>query len=86
MKFVALALAAASSALALPSQVPFTSPARSSSPFLPANTQNDFEVLTHPQFAEHSVRVRTPKGLCDPDVEQKSGYLDTNGRCAFFPA
>lgn len=78
---LACTLAAAASAAALPSQIPFTSPAASSSLYLPANTQNDFEVLTHPEFKDHRVRVRTPKGLCDPDVEQKSGYLDTaNGR------
>lgn len=79
---VFLAVGAALGAAALPaSQVPFSSPAH----YLPANTQDDFEILTLPSFKDHAVRIRTPKGLCDPAVEQKSGYLDTpNDRHFFF--
>lgn len=69
--------------LAIPSQFPFTSPAKVNL----FNTQSDFDVLSHPHplLKDHSVRIRTPKGLCDPDVEQKSGYLDTkNGRHFYF--
>ncbi|KAL8278754.1 hypothetical protein RQP46_008823 [Phenoliferia psychrophenolica] len=87
MKSISFLALSAAAALALPSQIPFTSPnpSCSSQLLLPANTQSDFEVLSHPNFADHRVRVRTPKGLCDPDVEQKSGYLDTaNGRHFYF--
>lgn len=67
---------------ALPQQIPFTSPANS----LIQNTQSDFSVLGHKHFPDHSVRIRTPKGLCDPNVEQKSGYLDNvaNNRHFYF--
>ncbi|KAM0754515.1 peptidase S10, serine carboxypeptidase [Meredithblackwellia eburnea MCA 4105] len=87
--FKSLAFAAVLSSLvaALPTQqdqLRFTTPAPSGL-VLPQNTQNDFQVLTHPAFEDHRVRVRTPKGLCDPQVEQKSGYLDTpNGRHFYF--
>ncbi|SGZ17102.1 BQ5605_C020g09095 [Microbotryum silenes-dioicae] len=74
--------------VALPAnQLPFTTPAPVASAFLttPENPQNDFEVLYSADHPEHRVRARTPKGLCDPDVEQKSGYLDTaNGRHFYF--
>ncbi|KAI5476314.1 cathepsin A (carboxypeptidase C) [Pseudohyphozyma bogoriensis] len=77
MKVAVVALASlASLAVALPSQFPFTS---ANAPSLP-KPKADFEILTHPEFEDHRVRIRSPKGLCD-DVEQKSGYLDTpNGR------
>lgn len=78
MRSCAILAALAPLVLALPAQLPFTSPA--SSLFLPANTQSDFQVLTLPAFEDHRVRVRTPKGLCDPAVEQKSGYLDAGKR------
>lgn len=67
---------------ALPQQIPFTSPAN----LLIPNTQSDFSVLGHKHFPDHSVRIRTPKGLCDPNVEQKSGYLDNleNSRHYYF--
>lgn len=68
---------------AIPSQFPFTSPAKVNL----LNTQADFDILSHPHplLKNHSVRIRTPKGLCDPEVEQKSGYLDTkNGRHFYF--
>jgi carboxypeptidase C (cathepsin A) len=71
-------------AMALPQahQIPFTSPAPSQS-LQPLNTQSDFQILSHPEFSQ-SVRIRSPKGLCDPAVEQKSGYLDANGRHFYF--
>lgn len=42
-----------------------------------------FETLTHSELS-HTVRVRTPIGLCDTDVHQKSGYLDTPENRHFF--
>ena len=69
---VLLAVGVALGAAALPAQIPFTSPAH----YLPANTQGDFQILTLPSFKDHAVRIRTPKGLCDPAVQQRSGYLD----------
>ena len=33
------------------------------------------ELVTHPQFPVHSLRVKEPQ-LCDPTVQQYSGYLD----------
>ncbi|EIM83602.1 serine carboxypeptidase [Stereum hirsutum FP-91666 SS1] len=42
------------------------------------------ELIRHPAFAEHSLRVTEPT-LCDSSVQQYSGYLDiTDGKHLFF--
>lgn len=38
----------------------------------------------HPEFPGHQLRVREPRGLCDPAVKQTSGYLDTDEGHHFF--
>jgi carboxypeptidase C (cathepsin A) len=43
-----------------------------------------YELVTHPQFPVHSMRVKSPQ-LCDPTVKQYSGYLDIdNDKHLFF--
>lgn len=37
-----------------------------------------FAVRTHPGVPSHRLRVKHPKGLCDPGVHQTSGYLDND--------
>ena len=42
------------------------------------------EVVTHPAFDNHRLRIAEPK-ICDPDVKQYSGYLDiSDGKHLFF--
>jgi len=48
--------------------------------------QNDliYELLSHPLFSGYQMRVTEPK-LCDPGVQQYSGYLDvTDGKHLFY--
>ena len=45
---------------------------------------NAFATFAHPEYPGHRLRVREPKGLCDPDVRQVSGYLDTDQGHHFF--
>ncbi|KAF7289387.1 Carboxypeptidase [Mycena indigotica] len=35
-----------------------------------------YELVSHPVFEEHQLRVTKPTALCDPSVNQISGYLD----------
>ncbi|EJD05531.1 serine carboxypeptidase [Fomitiporia mediterranea MF3/22] len=43
-----------------------------------------YERFKHPEFRDYQIRVTEPK-LCDPDVQQYSGYLDvTDGKHLFF--
>ncbi|KAJ7072804.1 carboxypeptidase C [Mycena amicta] len=35
-----------------------------------------YELVSHPVFEEHQLRVTEPTTLCDPTVKQYSGYLD----------
>ncbi|KZO96372.1 alpha/beta-hydrolase [Calocera viscosa TUFC12733] len=43
-----------------------------------------YELVTHPEFPEYSIRVKEPT-LCDPSVQQYSGYLDiSDGKHLFF--
>lgn len=57
-------------------QIPFGSPTLSSETLTTAHAR--------PEFPGHRLRVREPKGLCDADVKQVSGYLDTDGGHHFF--
>ena len=42
------------------------------------------EVVTHPAFSDHRLRVTEPE-LCDASVKQYSGYLDVaDGKHFFF--
>ncbi|KAI8928975.1 Alpha/Beta hydrolase protein [Entophlyctis helioformis] len=43
-----------------------------------------WNVLTHASFPKYSVRVRENVQLCDPDVKQYVGYLDTDDDKHFF--
>ncbi|KAG2356825.1 peptidase S10 serine carboxypeptidase [Suillus spraguei] len=43
-----------------------------------------YELVQHPRFVDHKLRVTEPK-LCDPSVQQYSGYLDiTDDKHLFF--
>ncbi|KAH7911621.1 peptidase S10 serine carboxypeptidase [Hygrophoropsis aurantiaca] len=43
-----------------------------------------YELISHPSFQDHSLRITEPN-LCDPSVQQYSGYLDiTEGKHLFF--
>lgn len=42
------------------------------------------EVIMHPAFDNHRLRIAEPK-ICDPDVKQYSGYFDiADGKHLFF--
>ncbi|KAG2355101.1 peptidase S10 serine carboxypeptidase [Suillus spraguei] len=43
-----------------------------------------YELVQHPRFVDHKLRVTEPK-LCDPSVQQYSGYIDiTDDKHLFF--
>ncbi|CAG8560710.1 11044_t:CDS:2 [Paraglomus brasilianum] len=44
---------------------------------------NGFEILTHAEFPEHSIRLK-PGSLCDNSVKQYTGYLDAGSNRHFF--
>ena len=47
-------------------------------------TCSPVEVVTHPMFNDHRLRIAEPK-ICDPGVKQYSGYFDiTDGKHLFF--
>ena len=47
-------------------------------------TRQSDEVVTHPAFNNHRLRIAEPK-VCDPDVRQYSGYFDiADGKHLFF--
>ncbi|GAA5884708.1 hypothetical protein JCM6882_005361 [Rhodosporidiobolus microsporus] len=86
-------LAGASVALAAPQlpQAVFSLPPTSS--FSPSSTDlapslslaPSLKTLSHPHHPHHRIRLTHPTGLCDPDVNQTSGYLDTaRGHHTFF--
>jgi hypothetical protein len=46
---------------------------------------DDFTVLQHEQFPNHSVRIKETTSWCDPNTESFTGYLDVgNGKELFF--
>ncbi|BGP38665.1 hypothetical protein JCM10449v2_002600 [Rhodotorula kratochvilovae] len=80
------ALALGAAALPQPpsaAQAVFTSPGE---PQQQHTLQPDspFTTLAHPDHPSHRLRVKEPKGLCDPSVRQKSGYLDTERGHHFY--
>jgi len=49
-----------------------------------AHTCSSDEVVTHPAFGNHRLRIVEPK-ICDPSVKQYSGYFDiADGKHLFF--
>ncbi|GAA5855462.1 hypothetical protein JCM8547_007842 [Rhodosporidiobolus lusitaniae] len=80
----------ASTALALPQQLPFSlsSPSFSSGPTtsdLTSDTSSSLTTLTYPHHPHHRVRLTHPHGLCDNSTST-SGYIDSSvrGHHAFF--
>lgn len=69
--YIPLLLASVAAALPQPQQLPFTSPVSSSFLSIPESS-NTFEVHSLAAFPDHRIRARTPKGVCDDSVNQKS--------------
>ncbi|KAK4699714.1 hypothetical protein P7C70_g6546, partial [Phenoliferia sp. Uapishka_3] len=46
--------------------------------------ENDFTTLSHPDFTEHSVRIKKTTNWCDPNVRSFTGYIDAGPRHLFF--
>ncbi|GAA6002157.1 hypothetical protein JCM10207_003101 [Rhodosporidiobolus poonsookiae] len=88
MRSLALLLSAAAFAHARPSTLdrfPLDSPPPQLvlNPSIPSH-DSALQTLTHAAHPRHRLRLRQPQGLCD-DVEQFSGYIDTDrGHHAFF--
>ena len=42
--------------------------------------EETFTTLSHPDFLDHSVRIKKNTGWCDPDVRSYTGYIDNGPR------
>ena len=75
-------LASLTTAIAAPSQFPFSSSAKDFVTFFQTSELTTFK---HDKFPHHTIRAIQPRGFCDSTVEQWSGYLDTpNNRHFYF--
>ncbi|GAA5898408.1 hypothetical protein JCM8208_006975 [Rhodotorula glutinis] len=70
-----------------PAQAVFapSSPAHDQQKHLVLATDTQLSTLSHPHLPTHRLRVKHPRGLCDPGVNQTSGYIDNDqGHHHFF--
>lgn len=70
-----------------PAQAVFapSSPAHDQQQQLVLATGTQLSTLSHPHLPTHRLRVKHPRGLCDPGVNQTSGYIDNDlGHHHFF--
>ncbi|KAG8881177.1 hypothetical protein FRB97_009808 [Tulasnella sp. 331] len=51
---------------------------------LSAVSSDDFSILEHPAFPEHSIRIKHVSDWCDPTVKSYTGYIDFQARHLFF--
>ncbi|GAA5821355.1 hypothetical protein JCM11251_004586 [Rhodosporidiobolus azoricus] len=87
MLLVPLLVSVAALAIAAPPppQLAFLAPTSPASAAQPISLTPTLETLSHPHHPHHRIRITHPTGLCDPAVNQTSGYLDTaRGHHTFF--
>lgn len=69
-----LSLGALVQGLQLPFELrPTVQPAESSPAFI---SSDGFTTVSHPEFGQHSVRIKNTTSWCDPDTRSYTGYLD----------
>ncbi|KAM0751196.1 peptidase S10, serine carboxypeptidase [Meredithblackwellia eburnea MCA 4105] len=51
-----------------------------------AISHEGFTTLSHPDFKEHSIRIKNTTGWCDPDTRSFVGYIDNGPRHRKYPS